>query len=107
MKTKVDPEPVVALVEPVAEVLQAEDYICPSCGVTTFYRCRLCGATRSTNAVSGNVIWMRNGRVLAAFRDAAHAWVRMAERYGIPAEQWPEQFRGTALPKSDPFSDDE
>ena len=70
-----------------------EQFICPKCGAQTNYRCRLCGATRTTNAVSGNVIWMLNGRVVAAFKDSREAWVRMATEYRIPREEWPVAFQ--------------
>jgi len=68
--------------------------ICPTCGkpVPT-HRCRLCGATKTINSVSGNVIWMRNGRVVAAFRDEKDAWIRMATQYSIPQDEWPDRFR--------------
>ena len=70
--------------------------ICPTCGkpVPT-HKCVLCGATKSINSVSGNVIWMRNGRVVAAFRDEKDAYVRMAVQYGIPASEYPERFKET------------
>ena len=68
--------------------------ICPDCGVpVATHKCRLCGATKSISDVSGNVIWMRNGRVVAAFRDARDAYIKMAIRYGIPETEWPEKFR--------------
>jgi len=75
------------------EKLDAEA-ICPTCGkpVET-HKCRLCGATKSINAASGNVIWMRNGRVVAAFQDSKTAYVNMATRHGIPRDEWPEQFK--------------
>jgi hypothetical protein len=68
--------------------------ICPTCGrgVAT-HRCRLCGATRTVSSVSGNVIWMRNGRVVAAFADEKQAFIKMAMHYGIPETEWPKKFR--------------
>lgn len=70
------------------------DAICPTCGVgVSGHKCRLCGATKSVNAASGNQIWMRNGRLIAAFRDGREAYVRMASQYGIPENEWPEEFR--------------
>lgn len=70
------------------------DAICPSCGVEVeTHRCRLCGATKTINSVSGNVIWMRNGRIVKAFHDAKDAYVQMASKYQIPRTQWPEEFR--------------
>lgn len=71
----------------------SKEALCPSCGKEVDYRCRLCGATRSVSSVSGNVIWMRNGRVVRAFKDEKEAYVKMAERYGIPKEEWPEKFK--------------
>jgi len=71
--------------------------ICPSCGVEVEnYKCRLCGARLTINSVSGNAIWMRNGRVVSAFKDEKKAYVEMAKRYGIPEERWPERFRSSS-----------
>ena len=70
--------------------------LCPTCGVEVHtHKCNLCGATRSVNSVSGNVFWMRNGRIVqgGAFRDEREAWVKVARQYEIPMEQWPERFR--------------
>lgn len=68
--------------------------ICPSCGVEIpEHRCRKCGATRNVSQVSGNVIWMRNGRLISAFQDAKQAYVKMAEKYGVAKELWPDKFR--------------
>lgn len=72
---------------------ELEQFICPSCGVTTHYECRLCGATRTRNQVSGNIIWMRNGRVVRAFQDTLQAWVQMATQYQVPIEQWPDEYK--------------
>jgi len=68
--------------------------ICPTCnkGVEG-HKCRFCGATKSINQVSGNLIWMRNGRVVSAFKDEKMAWVTMAQRNDIPKDEWPEKFR--------------
>lgn len=75
------------------EKMQAEA-ICPTCGkpVPT-HKCRFCGATKSINSVSGNVIWMINGRIIRAFRDEKQAYVEMAMRYGISESEWPERFK--------------
>jgi len=76
--------------------LDEADSICPSCGVTVSNnKCRLCGARKTINSVSGNVIWMRNGRIVpgGAFQDDKAAWVDMALRYNIPRNEWPEKFR--------------
>ncbi len=67
--------------------------ICPKCGVVVDgHRCRLCGSTKTISSVSGNVIWMKNGRVVAAFRDTKLAYVQMAKRYNIPKTEWPAKF---------------
>lgn len=76
--------------------LEEADSICPSCGVVVSdHKCRLCGARKTINSVSGNVIWMRNGRIVpgGAFQDDKAAWVDMALRYNIPRNEWPEKFR--------------
>jgi predicted RNA-binding Zn-ribbon protein involved in translation (DUF1610 family) len=88
-----------------AEVAEVTDFICPCCGVITEYRCRLCGATRTTNQVSGNIIWMKNGRVVSAFTDALQAWIRMASQYNIPQEKWPEQFRNLKIKPVNEFEE--
>jgi hypothetical protein len=68
--------------------------ICPACGVDVEdLKCRLCGARLTINTVSGNAIWMRNGRVVSAFLDERRAYVEMAMRYGIPEDRWPQKFR--------------
>ena len=70
--------------------------ICPSCGPegdVIDEKCRKCGARKTINDVSGNVIWMRNGRVVRAFEDERQAYVRMAAQYNIPREQWPADIR--------------
>jgi len=76
------------------EIEAKAEAICPSCGVKVFdHKCRLCGATKNISQVSGNVIWMRNGRVVAAFDDVKQAFVKMAIKYGIPISEYPEQFK--------------
>lgn len=75
--------------------MSEEKAICPTCGVVIENKkCRLCGARMTINSVSGNVIWMRNGRIVrgGAFADEKEAWIRMAEQWGIPREQWPRRF---------------
>lgn len=68
--------------------------LCPTCGVEVpSHKCRLCGAVRTVNQVSGNVIWMRNGRVVRAFADEKAAYVQMAKQYEIPEDRWPKRFR--------------
>lgn len=68
--------------------------ICPTCkkGVET-HKCRLCGATKTINQVSGQMIWMRNGRIVAAYKDDKIAWVKMAIANNIPKDKWPDRFR--------------
>lgn len=56
-------------------------------------KCCKCGAERKISQVSGNIIWVRNGRVVAAFQDEKDQFLKVAERYNIPPEQWPERFR--------------
>ena len=78
------------------------DQLCPSCGPKGDIRdekCRLCGARRTVNQVSGNVIWMRNGRIVRAFKDSRQAYVQMAIKNGIPESRWPEEFRTVQQPK--------
>lgn len=78
------------------EKIEAAESICPSCLKPVLeHRCRLCGARKTINQVSGNVIWMRNGRVVpgGAFKDDKTAYIRTAERSGTPRDQWPEKFR--------------
>lgn len=70
--------------------------VCPTCGPKGDIingKCRLCGARKTINSVSGNVIWMRNGRIVRAFRDSKQAYVKMALNYGIPKSEWPEEFK--------------
>lgn len=55
--------------------------------------CRSCGAAMQVSQVSGNIIWVRAGRVLAAFQDEKDQWVKMAKRCNIPEADWPERFR--------------
>lgn len=70
------------------------DSICPACGVEVQNgKCRLCGARKTINDVSGNCIWMRNGRLVAGFADEKAAYVKMAMEWGIPRDRWPERFR--------------
>lgn len=74
---------------------EKSDAICPTCGVEVkTHKCRLCGAVKVISSVSGNLIWMRNGRVVAAYRDEKEAYVKMAKQYGISEDEWPERFRG-------------
>lgn len=75
-------------------VKEEEKNICPGCGkVIDNHKCRFCGAVKTINQVSGNVIWMRNGRIVAAFQDERNAWIKMAQNYQIPESEWPEKFK--------------
>lgn len=70
------------------------DRICPTCYKPVVgHKCRLCGATIAVSSVSGNVVWMRNGRLIAAFHDEREAYVKMAVANQIPEERWPERFK--------------
>lgn len=74
---------------------EKSDAICPSCGVEVKgHRCRLCGAVKTINSVSGNLIWMKNGRIVKAFRDEKQAYIKMAEKWGISKDKWPKKFLG-------------
>lgn len=82
------------VVDEIEEPKDPADAICPSCGVEVQRgKCRLCGARRAINDVSRNVIWMRNGKLVAAFKDEKQAYVRMAIQWDIPQDRWPERFR--------------
>ncbi len=81
--------------EEVDAVKNVGNSICP-CGETGIdYRCKKCGATKHINPVSGNLIWMKSGRIVpgGAFNDEKEAYVKMAINWNIPKEQWPVQFR--------------
>jgi hypothetical protein len=68
--------------------------ICPGCGKEMDgHKCRFCGVTKTINQVSGNAIFMRNGRIVSAFADEKTAYVQMAQKYQIPKEMWPKQFK--------------
>jgi predicted RNA-binding Zn-ribbon protein involved in translation (DUF1610 family) len=71
------------------------DALCPTCGkVVEGHKCRLCGNVKTINQVSGQLIWMRGGRLVRAFHDEKQAYVRIARENGIPEEKWPKEFRG-------------
>lgn len=55
--------------------------------------CRACGTAMQVSQTSGNIIWVRGGRVLAAFQDEKDEWVKMARRCQIPEADWPERFQ--------------
>ena len=94
----VEPVPVPIEPTPVPVVpVPVPTFKCAACGETMpsapqAHRCRLCGAVKTVNAVSGNEIWMRNGRIIVAYQDSRAAYLTMAQRYGIPREQWPPEF---------------
>ena len=59
--------------------------LCPSCGIDVpQHRCPQCRATFEIQPVNGMVIWMRNGRVVRAFKNPKAAYVETANKYGIP-----------------------
>jgi hypothetical protein len=67
--------------------------ICPACGKEVEnQKCRFCGARLTINDVSGEAIWMRNGRIVAGFKNLKQAYVQMAEQWGIPRDRWPKAF---------------
>lgn len=88
------PQPVAAPTTPDGRKrYTVESSFCPACRKDVEgHKCRLCGATKTINAVSGAVIWMRNGRVIAAHKDSKSAWVAMAVKHRIPQDQWPAEF---------------
>ena len=67
--------------------------ICPMCGkqVET-HRCADCGCTKTINAVSGNVMWMKNGRLIVAFHNEKQAYINIAEKYNIPKNKYPKKY---------------
>lgn len=85
-----------------AEIIES---LCPACGPDGDVingKCRLCGARKTINGVSGNVIWMRNGRIVRAFEDERQAYVQMARKYGIPRDKWPADIQAaTAVARGD------
>ena len=78
--------------EPVAPA--PETFLCPTCGVTTTYRCGTCDATVHVD-LKGRVIWMLNGRVVPGSiqESRIQAYIHAATRHRIPVDQWPEQYR--------------
>ena len=69
---------------------------CPGCGAAVVLpKCTACGAEQRVNPASGNIMWLRRGRVLAAFEDEKAQWEAMAARYGIARgdPRTPEKFR--------------
>jgi hypothetical protein len=56
--------------------------ICPSCGDSVdVYRCGTCGTTKSTNPISGNIVWMKNEKIVAAFKDAKSAHLKTTKKF--------------------------
>lgn len=55
--------------------------------------CRHCGAQRQINKSTGNVIWVRRGKLVAAFDDEREAYRAMAKANGIPYEKWIEKYK--------------
>ena len=69
---------------------------CPVCDdgeVVNDKQCRNCGAEKQISQVSGNVVWSIRGRMKLAFEDEKAQWIKMAERYGISEEDYPEKFK--------------
>jgi hypothetical protein len=56
-------------------------------------KCRLCGAERKINNNTGNLMWVRDGQILATPEDAKQAFIKMAEVQGIPVSQWPDKYK--------------
>jgi hypothetical protein len=48
---------------------------------------------RQINLSTGNIIWVRNGKVVAAFDDEKEAYRASAKRNGIPMERWPDKYK--------------
>jgi len=49
--------------------------------VEEFFKCRACGAEQRISNVSGNVIWLRGGKVVLAEKDTIDQWNKMVDRY--------------------------
>lgn len=65
---------------------------CPLCETTTeikvveeekFVHCPTCGAVKDVNPNSGNVVWMKNGRVALAEEDVKQQQLKHLKRYGF------------------------
>jgi len=68
--------------------------LCPACGIKVMgHRCTQCRATVEIQPVNGMLIWMRNGRVVRAFRSEHKAYVEVATEMGIPSSEWDEAYR--------------
>ena len=67
---------------------------CPSCEkAIRGLKCDSCGAEMSINQNSGNVIWMRRGRVILAPDDKKEQWIKHAEAWAVEKDQWPDEFK--------------
>lgn len=68
---------------------------CYPCGeeMKDLIRCTKCGAERQISQTTGNVIWMRRGRLISAFQDEKEAWIEMAKRWKVSRELWPDRFK--------------
>jgi hypothetical protein len=78
------------------DAVQVIELICPGCGKpvsTENPKCRFCGARQTINSVTGNIIWMRNGKVVSAFADEKAAYLSMAETWHVPRDLWPARFK--------------
>lgn len=89
MKKKVD----ISKEKTNSEEITAEA-LCPSCGKGVItHKCELCGATKNISPISGNVVWMRNGRIVEAFINTKESYVIIAKRFGIPENEWYEKYK--------------
>ena len=82
------------MIEVKGDQVDITDAMCPTCKkFIASHKCRFCGAVRTVNNVSGNVIWMKNGRVVKAYNDSKAAFLEAAKTHDIPKELWPEEFK--------------
>ena len=71
-------------------------YPCPFCKkIMDPPKCRSCGAEQKLDESTGNVIWMRRGRLLAAPADEKAHWEQHADKHGIEKDdpRYPEKFK--------------
>ena len=68
---------------------KGRERLCPACGTAVYtHRCLGCRATVEVQPVNGMVVWMRNGRLVRAFRNEHKAYVEVATKMGIPSSEW-------------------
>ena len=78
---------------------------CPHCNKPSFdgKHCRFCGCRAVENPVSGNIVYMIRGRVVAAPADLQEQLAKMHARYGISG---PDPIDSTGNPvKEEPDAD--